>query len=95
MTEKWRLNTNELDEGPREYFFDTKEEAIDYAVVWFASGYNPKTNETMRGRVPLGVAAHTAQLISDLTEGREFYCRNFYEKASLAQLGPNKLATSI
>jgi hypothetical protein len=84
----WILKTDSLDEEPQEREFDSKETAIDFAVVWFVSSYDPETNETMRGQVPSGIAEDTIQLIDDLRSGREFRCSNFYETASITKAPP-------
>jgi hypothetical protein len=83
LKQGWILRTESLDEEVQERAFGTKDEAIDFAVVWFVSSYDPDTNETMRGHVPHGLAEDVLQLIEDLRNGREFRCSNFYETASV------------
>ncbi len=79
------LTTEGLDENTESHPFSTKAEAIDYAVVWFVSGYDAENNDTLRNEVPLGIASDVTRLISDLTAGREFYCSRFSEKASIVE----------
>ena len=91
---EWVLKTSSLDDEEAERAFQTKDEAIDFAVVWFVSPYNPDTNETMES-IPSGLAEDVVQLIADLNNGREFYCGRFYERATLLRLAERGASADV
>lgn len=92
--DEWVLKTSSLDDEEAERTFPTKDEAIDFAVVWFVSPYNPETNETIDS-IPSGLAEDVAQLIADLRDGREFYCGRFYERATLLRLAEQGASRTV
>ena len=80
----WKLTTVSLDDPEEERVFPSQDDAIDYAVVWFVSGYNPEDGG-VEG-VPAGLASYTMLLIQDLAEGREFVCSLFCERVTLEKV---------
>lgn len=84
----WTLYTDELDEGPVERVFGTKDAAVGYAVIWFCGGYDYEENDTMRPHDAEGVADYVLDMIECLRNDRPFFCSRFGERARISETTP-------
>ena len=80
----FKLRVRRSRDEATDFLFEHHEDAVEYAVVWFWSGYNALKDEYLAERLP----TESRQLRNDLENCREYRCDFLQVIAAIAAICP-------